>query len=125
MSAPDAGIWNVMPALLDARLNSGDVPFNGVEHYVDQIDLEAPTLRGANSISILRGGENRFDADRLVREKRRIEPSVNSIEGFSVRVIRLEPFSRHEASGESIRIYDPNRTAKIVNVSLFRDCRLT
>src|SRR6516165_4516068 len=104
-----------MPAFGDAYSHPFDVQAGGFKDHVDQPNLEAARLRGKHQIPIFVGGEDGFDADRLMGCDGSLQPSVNAPHGFKIRLLQADRFNGLDSDGQEVRIYDPDRTIKILD----------
>ncbi len=80
-SFTDLLLGDTVPTFLYAHQNSFDVQVGTVKYDVNQTYFETAFLGGKHEPTIFAGGQDGFDADRLVGINRSFEPSIDAFDG--------------------------------------------
>lgn len=91
----------------NSQADALDIAIRSIEQYVDEPYLETKRLCALNQAAVLRGGEDRFNTDGLMRLNRSFKPGLNALDCFKVGGVQVEKFDLTDTGCEQVGIDNP------------------
>lgn len=107
-----------MPTLSYAHTDACDIAPWRIEQHIDHLNLEAELLCPFDKPPVLGSGKYRLDAYGLMRGDGRLQPCFDTPNGLKIRKIGCQAFYTADAGRQQIRIDDPDRPSKGLDVSV-------